>query len=234
MTELIGPDYAGKCDYVVSFRADALGNSGRLDAGQCRQRTPKRIVCAGCCRRGLQQIWTSRESHLFGRKLCRDFCIPRFDHCDRAMDGHPTPVRSCGWWVLATTVGFVAGVASLNPVAAFVSLRVPFGDELTWSIVVSGIVCGFLTQWFVLRRWVGHSVWWVFASAVGWMTAILLLFIMTWMLEGGLKLTLLATFAGGALYGSITGVTLAWLSRRAILGRGFEVNFPSPQRKAEG
>ncbi len=51
-------------------------------------------------------------------------------------------------WLLATTVGWIIGLAS--------------GGELG-----IGLIIGF-TQWLVLRRYVSQAGWWILVTALGW------------------------------------------------------------------
>lgn len=69
------------------------------------------------------------------------------------------------WWVLATTVGWVAGAATV-----FTVVPVGFAPRLVEYVVsfgTIGLVLG-VAQWPVLRRQVPHAGWWVLASLVGW------------------------------------------------------------------
>ena len=143
--------------------------------------------------------------------------------------------RRAGWWVVATTLGFIAGIAAINPVFAFVSFRF-VGEESGWGIVAGAIVCGMIAgvaQWFVLRRRLIHAYWWVVASTVGWTAAILLILRLTRALEAGFGASLAAALASGALYGVVTGFALVWLLRRPVVRRGFEVTAVAGVGEAE-
>jgi hypothetical protein len=95
--------------------------------------------------------------------------------------------KGAGWWILSTVLGFTAGffvLVLLNTIRLGVI-----------SLATYGAVVG-LAQWFVLRRRVRMSGWWIPATVIGWLIA---------MAVG------LAVFWQGVIFGGVTGVTLVLL-----------------------
>jgi len=66
----------------------------------------------------------------------------------------------------------------------------------------AGLIIG-LSQWVILRRYFSGSIYWVFASTVGWGVCVLIT-----------QISMLAFFVGALLYGLITGATLMWVLKR--------------------
>jgi hypothetical protein len=66
----------------------------------------------------------------------------------------------------------------------------------------AGLIIGLL-QWTILRRYFLRSIYWVFASTLGWGICVFVTQISIW-----------AFFIGALLYGVITGATLMWILRR--------------------
>ena len=148
-------------------------------------------------------------------------------------------LRQVSWarrWVLASTIGGVVGLAlgELIAVAVMFFLFIPPSGLLAYSAIggppevlygavvalVFGITTG-IAQWFILRRHLAKSSWWVLASIVASMLGGMLLTVnfkmgmLTVPIVGALfdASTLLIMPMSGALFGAITGVALVWLLR---------------------
>ena len=104
-------------------------------------------------------------------------------------------VAQAGWWIWASTVGWVVG--SFVIIAAEV---IPPGAGIAGSFV-AGIVLGVMmgvAQAFTLHRWVHSAILWILASGIGW----------------GIGFSgLLGGSVVGAVAGAITGLALDWLLR---------------------
>ncbi|MBI5032515.1 MAG: hypothetical protein HZB51_18475 [Chloroflexi bacterium] len=71
-----------------------------------------------------------------------------------------------GWWILATAIGCI--------------VPMQFGEMFPWRdppwlggaimFMLFGLTLG-IAQWFVLRRYMAHSVWWTAFTLVGWLLA---------------------------------------------------------------
>ena len=112
-------------------------------------------------------------------------------------------VSGAGWWVLASTVGWVMGTAAAGLGILLVGLQEfsPVSASLVFSVMV-GAVVGVL-QWLILRRQLRRAGWWVPASIVGWA--------MGQAAHGAIGLP-----AVGAVSGAITGIALVRLLRQPI------------------
>lgn len=66
----------------------------------------------------------------------------------------------------------------------------------------AGLIIGLL-QWTILRKYFSRSIYWVFASTLGWGICVFVT-----------QISILAFFIGALLYGLITGATLLWVLRR--------------------
>ncbi len=115
-----------------------------------------------------------------------------------------------GWWVLATVVGYSAGI--LTP---WIANRLP----LAWlegiaSLLCYGTLLGF-AQWIVLREHFAHIAWWILLSIAAW--------VLVWALTGLAYVTglyrepfdLLAAFLVPV---AAAGAGLVWLFRRSNTG----------------
>lgn len=119
------------------------------------------------------------------------------------------------WWVLATTLGAGVGLGIAVPIggiAVTYLLAIPFRiDPLVISAlsgtlvgIVFGAVIGF-PQWFVLRRRLRRSGWWLLASAMGLIVG------------GGLLLSSAPQpLAIGATIGTIAGVAMGTTAGRYL------------------
>lgn len=92
-------------------------------------------------------------------------------------------------WILVTTFGWVAA-------ALLILLIIPDGADFASGVLV-GLLMG-TAQWFLLRREVHWSGWWIVMNIVGWTTGMALL--------PGIFLT-------GMMAGLVTGTALALLLR---------------------
>ena len=92
-------------------------------------------------------------------------------------------------WIIATILGWFVG-------ATLIFLFVVDGMDFTAGLF-TGVSLG-VSQWFVLKREVQWSFWWILISIVGWTTGIGLL--------PGIFLT-------GILAGAITGIAMELLLR---------------------
>ena len=80
-------------------------------------------------------------------------------------------------------------------------LRFMEGNPLPEALIFAcaGLVTGLL-QWMILRKYTSKSVYWIFASTLGWGICVLVTLISLW-----------AFFIGALLYGAITGAALMWM-----------------------
>lgn len=121
-------------------------------------------------------------------------------------------------WVLTNTLGRATGSATGNTIGMWFGSN-PRGWVL--SSAVLGVSIG-LAQWFVLRRWVSRSGWWILAStvgcAVGFTAGMNAQVIVFGVLEAaGFEVSFaLGLGVFGAVSGCTTGGVLAWLLRRSI------------------
>jgi hypothetical protein len=121
-----------------------------------------------------------------------------------------------GWWVLASSIGSVFGFVMLLWGFAVGDTR--GGDKGFWpitygyvvpilAIALGGAGAGTM-QWFVLRRWMARSFWWVPISSISWVVA-------TWTYMTLTRANDVHLFLGaalsGALSGAIMGLGLVWL-----------------------
>jgi hypothetical protein len=81
----------------------------------------------------------------------------------------------------------------------FIEFR-PLPEALFFAC--AGLIIG-LIQWTLLRRFFSNSVYWIFASTLGWGICIFVTLISIW-----------AFFLGALLYGAITGATFMWILKR--------------------
>ena len=127
-----------------------------------------------------------------------------------------------GSWMIATLGGIAAGaIIGTLALAALDGINLlPEDMEMMPGILIAGVILG-LMQWLALRRQASRSVWWIPASAIGF----LLGGIAYWLSRNQLSLIdeygfgfpghyelalFVAAFAG---YGAMTGMALAGLSR---------------------
>jgi hypothetical protein len=96
-------------------------------------------------------------------------------------------------WVLATTLGWVVGLAI-------------FGE------IGIGIAIG-IAQWFVLRRLGPQAAWWILASALGWLGG--------WaLIVSGLVVSPGTTGLNSVISGAVLGVAIGvgqWLTLRRLV-----------------
>jgi hypothetical protein len=113
-----------------------------------------------------------------------------------------------GWWWVVSSLGFGAG--KVLGEAAAQAMPAAVGHLLTGAIIGAAVGAA---QWLLLFGNARAAAWWVVASIVGWAVG--------WSLislaedAAGLS-TLMIYLVGGigaALAGTITGITLIWLSR---------------------
>ncbi len=88
-------------------------------------------------------------------------------------------------------------------------LRFIEGNPLPEALIFAcaGLVTGLL-QWMILKKYFSKSVYWIFASTLGWGICVLVTLISLW-----------AFFIGALLYGAITGATLMWMMQRKETAR---------------
>jgi len=119
-------------------------------------------------------------------------------------------IPRAGWWVLASTAGWIAGFGVLAVVVKVVENVAPGVIErevfAAAFFVAVGAALGVL-QWLVLRRHAPQVGWWVLASIVGWTVLGLIV---------GKSLDRVADLVAiAAVPPAITGVVLAWLLRQS-------------------
>ena len=127
-------------------------------------------------------------------------------------------VSNAGWWVLASTVGFIVGQGGVE-VAMYVAFGYPeemggmssFTNVLGQTVVpaLTGAVIGTL-QWLVLRGKVSRAGWWVLASIVGWVLGVTVAEIIPWGVE---EMGILSSLV---VSGAVTGAALVWLLRQPV------------------
>ena len=99
-------------------------------------------------------------------------------------------IRRAGWWIIASAVGWVVGLAVIT-VASPSAAGAVFGAVL-------GATTG-TAQWLVLRLSVYQAGWWIVISILGW----------------ALGPIFGATLVGG-IVGAVTGVSLELLVRHPL------------------
>ena len=120
------------------------------------------------------------------------------------------------WW-LASFLGFSIALVVFD---AVFGMGVGLWGEESWvtfilSCLAFGTVVG-ISQWLFLRGQMAQSGWWVLASIAGLSAAITVFAVITRGFDVGVPGAVAAGAFGGVLYGSITGVVLAWLFRRHV------------------
>lgn len=116
-------------------------------------------------------------------------------------------INGSGWWILATAVGFGAGLALLGLVGGLVSLLVQ--NEIAVFIVTYAF-CGVIAavpQWFFLIQRSPRAPWWLAASGLGWGLGLLVVLV-TRLADS----TAPVYFSSiGAINGLVTGLGLLFL-----------------------
>jgi hypothetical protein len=117
-------------------------------------------------------------------------------------------IASVGWWWFITSLGFGVGKAAGEAIVQ--GMPAVIGHALTGAVI--GLSVG-IAQWLVLRRHVHATEWWLAATIVAWGVGWSLIS----MVEDAAGLSTLMIYLvggiGAALAGTITGITLVWLSR---------------------
>ena len=106
-------------------------------------------------------------------------------------------VSRSGWWVLASTVGWIGGGFGGLIVGLSVIRDVGWNGAFTVASILVGAVTGVM-QWIVLQWQVPGAGWWVLASTVGWTVG--------FTVSGTMGFTV-----GGVMFGLITGLLLVGL-----------------------
>ena len=81
----------------------------------------------------------------------------------------------------------------------------------TLIFVFAGLCIGFL-QWTILRKYFLRSVFWIFASTIGWGICVLTTFFAEMVLD--YEFPIFTFILGALLYGAITGGTIMWILRK--------------------
>jgi hypothetical protein len=131
--------------------------------------------------------------------------------------------RADGWWVLASMVGGLLGLAlgtALSDALAMATFRTQ--DRETAALMVpvraalaagvTGIVFGLLLggcHWLALRAPRGLMVWWIVANGLGWMAAMGL-----GAAAADRVTTIGALLITGLIAGVATGIAMQWWIRR--------------------
>ena len=71
-----------------------------------------------------------------------------------------------GWWVLATTAGWLLGVF-LIVISGWLNFWTYESFEIDVAFIVLGLSIG-VGQWLLLRQRLPRAAWWVVANVVGW------------------------------------------------------------------
>jgi hypothetical protein len=134
------------------------------------------------------------------------------------------------WWLLATMMGVILAVGIAVISSAIANNFGPVGTVVMLHLMgaLEGVVLGF-TQWLVLRRYVKHIGWWVFATGVGsliawligvkFMVALALVSFTNTMTTTTLWALQQAVFWMGAWVGTILGIA-QWLVLRSHVHKG--------------
>jgi hypothetical protein len=101
-------------------------------------------------------------------------------------------------WILATTLGWIVGLAIFNE----------FGVGLGVGVA----------QWLVLRRLGPTTVWWTFGSAAGWIAGWVII-VSGFLLPPGV--TGLNSVLSGLILGTTTGIGQWLVLRRLVYGAGW-------------
>lgn len=109
------------------------------------------------------------------------------------------------WWLPASVVAAVAGGLLRLGLGLAVGTQTPAWPQIVLVGAAEGGILG-VTQWLCLRR-LPRASWWILASTVGVTARAALLYL----LGGGAVAPLHTAFLSWALYGVITGATLARL-----------------------
>jgi len=135
------------------------------------------------------------------------------------------------WWIAATAAGWLLALpaSTLGQWLAFwlvapSSMSVPFPPPMSFQVISGFLTGGMLgvivgsAQWFVLRRHMSASSWWIIAATAGWIVGSLLSKI-TPVPALPLSSSEMSRFIGalprlaiaGAAYGAFTWAALSWL-----------------------
>ena len=124
-------------------------------------------------------------------------------------------------WVVASSAGgfigfFVGGVLVIPRLGPLLTTLAGRNEAFAYSVAVMTLLwtCVGAAQWLVLRRHVQQAAWWIPASAVGGLVFVALAFGISTPYRGVTYEPLYGA-VGGAGYGAITGIALAWLVRNA-------------------
>ena len=132
---------------------------------------------------------------------------------------------SMGWvlwlqWVLASTLGWVVGGAITGYVYPAMEARLGDIAAMIAGFCVLGVMVGG-AQWFVLRRCMARTGWWVLASIAGtaigayWSVRYVLLDLYVGPLTGGRWIELDALLSGAA-FGGLLGALQWWALLRRV------------------
>ncbi|MBD2496911.1 hypothetical protein [Nostoc sp. FACHB-280] len=126
-----------------------------------------------------------------------------------------------GLWMLLTVIGFIlggfvgtgVGLVAISIVSMFFppsALPYVADGSIVAAAVVAGVMIG-IFQWFVLQRWFSNCLWWILASAFGWLgIAFTIAFVMStswWRVNQSLSLW----DDRGAIASSVTSLIIAAL-----------------------
>jgi len=119
------------------------------------------------------------------------------------------------WWVLATTLAW-ALCWYLNIILALVlgegTVGSIAGRLLFYGLLFPGLIFS-ISQWLVLRRRFEKSIWWIFATAVGWDIELFGFVIFSGAVQTNLPATLYLFAIMGMVLGAIQGLALVLMSR---------------------
>ncbi|MBD2596453.1 hypothetical protein H6G74_19260 [Nostoc spongiaeforme FACHB-130] len=151
-------------------------------------------------------------------------------------DQNSLSVGVWGRWMLLTVIGFTLGgfvgtgvgllaisiVSMFFPPSALPNIVV---GGMVAAAVVAGVVIG-IFQWFVLQRWFTNCLWWILASAFGWLgIAFSIAFVMS--TSWGVGQTRSLWDNRGAIASSITALIIAALVMGIL--QSLALRFTPPQ-----
>jgi hypothetical protein len=127
-------------------------------------------------------------------------------------------IQKSGWWILATGLGAAVGLACTNAIhRALVGISL-YIVVIGLGFAVLGLLVGF-AQWWVLRRHLKRTGWWILASAAGWFVGGSAAWVIHFTFFEFFKI--IADFAIlGVIGGVVNGVALVLLCKRPALQEG--------------
>jgi hypothetical protein len=139
-------------------------------------------------------------------------------------------IQKAGWWILASVLGYGTGFWLGQSAADSAVLSLIGWGRIAW-LTIAGAVWGTTTgvaQWLILRQRIQKAGWWVLASATGLTIGLPVLALKWWLgvwpvywwaIGTSVAHVRISWIVGwtlvGAIYGTITGLALAWLAGKS-------------------